>query len=260
MFGTSNPTINTLKYAETPLRKAAEYRGISIKTLILLAIIAIASVVSIVLQNGNSEAGWGENGIYWGIDYWILIVFAVFTAFLCALLSTLIPRVAMFLSPVYAFCNGFVIGLVSVLFEGMFAGVVFAALISTVISFAAVVIMHRLQMFRVAKKYKKVLFTVFITLSVSQFVFVMVSSYFGAVFFDFTLNYWLQLGMSAFLTLLATFCILADLQIIDDYVNYGMDKKYEWVASLGLVISLFWMYFRFINLIVIFISKRKKKK
>ena len=116
--------------------------------------------------------------------------------------------------------------------------------------------MHRFEIFRATSRFRQIVYSVLITLSIVQFFFVMVSFFYGEVFFDFTEYFWLQLIVSAFFILLASSCILIDLQNIEDYVGYGISRKYEWVAALGIEVSLIWLYLQFLRLFAL-ISSRK---
>lgn len=252
----SNPTLNSLRYAEEAVNKTCSYKGISLKTLLLLALTFLSAVTSVMLRGAGMEGAWGEAGVYWGIDNIVLLLLIGFAAFIAALLSTLIPRLAVVFAPVYAVCEGFIIGFISSLFEGVYSGVVFAALVSTVITFAVIVIMHRFEIFRATSRFRQIVYSVLITLSIVQFFFVMVSFFYGEVFYDFTECFWLQLIVSAFFILLASSCILIDLQNIEDYVGYGISRKYEWVAALGIEVSLIWLYLQFLRLFAL-ISSRK---
>ena len=108
----SNPTLNSLRYAEEAVNKTCSYKGISLKTLLLLALTFLSAVTSVMLRGAGMEGAWGEAGVYWGIDNIVLLLLIGFTAFIAALLSTLIPRLAVVFAPVYAVCEGFIIGFI----------------------------------------------------------------------------------------------------------------------------------------------------
>ena len=50
--------------------------------------------------------------------------------------------------------------------------------------------------------------------------------------------------------------IFVDLDNMAVVVENGLDKKYEWFAAYGLIVTLIWLYIEFLRLIAIIASNR----
>ncbi|MCL2798276.1 MAG: Bax inhibitor-1/YccA family protein [Firmicutes bacterium] len=59
------------------------------------------------------------------------------------------------------------------------------------------------------------------------------------------------------MVIIASLMILFDLNRMTEIVKGGLDKKYEWVASFGLLITLIWLYMEFLRLFVKIASRRR---
>ena len=51
----SNPTLNSLRYAEEAVNKTCSYKGISLKTLLLLALTFLSAVTSVMLRGRDGR-------------------------------------------------------------------------------------------------------------------------------------------------------------------------------------------------------------
>ncbi|MEG1711202.1 MAG: Bax inhibitor-1/YccA family protein [Clostridia bacterium] len=255
MFRTSNPTLTRVSNIHEEVRKPATYKGISLKTLLLLFLTAISAVLSVMATNNTFGNNWAGNGLLFGINYLVLLVIASAGALVSVMIASFIPKIAGIFAPIYAICEGLMIGFVSLIFEELYSGVVFSALMATVITFCVMTLLYRSEIIRATTKFRQVLYTSLIALVVSQVAFLLLTLLFPTVMLNFTSSFWLQMLISVILIIIASLCLISDLAVIQMTVEQGLDKKYEWIASLGLVVTLVWLYMQFLRLFALLSSK-----
>ncbi|MCM1043203.1 MAG: Bax inhibitor-1/YccA family protein, partial [Corallococcus sp.] len=66
--------------------------------------------------------------------------------------------------------------------------------------------------------------------------------------------------VSAVMVMWATFMIMIDLNNVNNLVEYGADKKYEWLAAFSLVTTLMWLYLEVLELLMKLIALFGKKE
>ena len=71
----------------------------------------------------------------------------------------------------------------------------------------------------------------------------------------FANNSGLVLLMSAFILLYGAFMLVLDFEQVNVIVANGFDKRYEWTAALGLMVTIVWIYIEVLRLLAI-ISNR----
>jgi uncharacterized YccA/Bax inhibitor family protein len=63
--------------------------------------------------------------------------------------------------------------------------------------------------------------------------------------------------LSVIMIILASLMILLDLNRMTEIVERGMDKKYEWYAGFGLLVTLVWLYMEFLKLFLKLSNRRR---
>ncbi|MDX5318972.1 MAG: Bax inhibitor-1/YccA family protein, partial [Actinomycetes bacterium] len=56
--------------------------------------------------------------------------------------------------------------------------------------------------------------------------------------------------------LLACISLIGDFDFIDNGVKNGLERKVEWKAGFGLIVTLVWLYIEFLRIIAILFSNR----
>jgi uncharacterized YccA/Bax inhibitor family protein len=69
-------------------------------------------------------------------------------------------------------------------------------------------------------------------------------------------NPMIGIGISLFLIVFAALMLALDFDRAEAIVEAGADKRYEWVVALGLMVTIVWIYFEILRLVLIISSRR----
>lgn len=170
-------------------------------------------------------------------------------AFVVYLVTIFKQSIAKYTVPVYAILEGLVIGSVSMLFEKKYPGIVIQASVGTFGVLGAMLLLYRSGLIKVNEKFASVLFLA--TLGVG-FIYLAswVMSLFGGSGFAFiTSSSNVGIGFSVVVCIIAALNFMLDFEFIVQRARLGADKNMEWIASLGLLVTLIWVYLEILRLL-----------
>ncbi|TSD58607.1 Bax inhibitor-1/YccA family protein [Aeromicrobium piscarium] len=156
----------------------------------------------------------------------------------------------------YAAVEGVFVGGFSKAIAGMFAegspGIVFQAVLATIIAFAATLGAYKFFNIQVTEKFRKV-----VTISLFAFV--------GVIIVNFILSFtplvnegglrgfgMLGLLVSAVAVVLAVFMLILDFDYVEKGVAAGLPQRESWRAAFGLTVTLVWLYIEILRILAIF--------
>jgi len=173
----------------------------------------------------------------------------IIVGFIAVIASSFKPNLAKFLGPVYALGYGFAVGAISKGYETFYDGIVIQAVLGTASVLMVMLVLYRTRIIKVTDKFRRAV--IFATLGVM----VLYLSSWILSMFGTTLpflngdNMALSIGFSVLVCGLAAANLALDFDFIERGVNAGLPKTYEWVAALGLVVTLVWLYLELLRLI-----------
>lgn len=223
----------------------ASWKGIILKTL-LLAGVAIAA----------------------GILVWFLPLTAVYVlvgvspivAFICVFVGMRRPAKTQIFAIIYSFFQGLTFGALTFILEQFFPGIGTMALGITFGILLIMVGLHSIKAIRATSKLHRFIMGSLIALLLVSGVIGLISlfspDYFAAIFADPTV----MIIVSAFLIILGALMLIVDLDNGNYIVNSGAPKMYEWQVSLGLMVTLVWIYVRVLDLLRIVLLSRNNRK
>ena len=150
----------------------------------------------------------------------------------------------------YAAAQGVFLGGISAIFEAQWEGIVLQAVLATVSTFAASLVLFRSGKIRVTPK-----FTRWLIIAMSGYlVFSLVN--FGLVMFGVLDGFGMRQGpfgilIGLFAVGLAAFSLIVDFDAIKRGVEQGAPAKFAWTAAFGLMVTLVWLYVEFLRLLAI---------
>lgn len=244
MFRSSNPTlkrVTNLSHERTSER--ADYKGITIKAFFYLGLAVLSAVISAYMLFSIADV----------TSYMYLLVIAVVAALVCALVASFAPQTAMVSGSLYCIAEGFLVGFISAIFGAAYQGIIFMALLATALTFGVMLFLYRSGTVRVTNRFRRIMFCALITIVVTQLAYVLLNLIFG---WGFGQNYVIQLLVTVVMIVVASLMILIDLDNINNCVQNGLPKKYEWMAAFGIVVTLIWLYIQFLRLFAIIFSRR----
>ncbi len=173
----------------------------------------------------------------------------VIVGFIAAIVAMRKPNLAKILGPVYAIAYGFAVGAISKGYETFYNGIVVQAVMATASVFFVMLVLYRTRIIKVTDKFRRAV--IFATLGVM----VLYLSSFVIGLFGASLpflngdNMAMSIAFSVFVCGLAAMNLALDFDFIERATNAGMPKAYEWVAALGLVVTLVWLYLELLRLL-----------
>ena len=155
------------------------------------------------------------------------------------------------LIPVYAACEGFLLGGISSIFENSYPGIVAQAMAGTFAALFSMIILYRAKLISCNYKFRSIVFISTASIAVIYIV-DLIGRFFGyAVPFIHTSS---NLGIlfSLVVVAIASLNLIIDFDFIEKGVQRMYPKKYEWFGAFGLMVTLVWLYIEVLHLITKF--------
>jgi len=149
---------------------------------------------------------------------------------------------------IYAACEGLLLGAISRVFENAYSGIVIQAVTGTVMVAAGMLFVYKIGAIRVTPKFTRIV--VGATIGVFGLMLVNLVSYLftpdglglrsgGAIAIIFSLV----------CIVVASMNLVMDFDMIERGIRNGVDEKFAWYASFGLMVTLVWLYLEILRLI-----------
>jgi len=158
------------------------------------------------------------------------------------------PRLAKFLGPVYALGEGFFVGAISRVFEDQWSGIVLQAAGATLAVFAVMLALYNTRIIKVTDKFRRNVIFATLGIMVLYLVSFVISLFGGSVPFinDASL---IGIGFSVLVCGIAAVNLALDFDFIERGTKAGLSKDYEWVAAIGLLVTIVWLYLEILRLL-----------
>ncbi len=225
-MGSSNPVFKQASSYTYVSDRPVTYANVAIKTIILIAIAAISAYLTIT----NIAA---EN-FSWGY-----IIAAMIVAFVSVIIGSRSVRLAPIFGVIYAAAEGMILGVISLLYASYYEGIVPTALGTTFIVFIVMLLLFSTNIIKVNQKFASFLVVALISVIIMSLL---------SIFFNLGSLYYVVVFISA---ALSAFFLLWDFQRIKDFVDSGADQQVGWILSLGLMVTVVWIYVEMLRLLAI---------
>lgn len=221
----------------------ATYKGVCLKTFILLGItVLIASAVfyylPAIIKNGNLGA------------FSAVLIVSLIVGLIAVIVGRTSDRAAKVASFIYAISEGLVIGAISCIAELYVSGVVAIALAGTLIVFATMLILFATGVIRVGTKFRSFMFAFILA-----FIPILAITIIASLFIADVKTY---LGVMIFVEVIylayGIFCLLLNFKEAQMVVDSGCSKNAEWSVSLGLMVSLVYIYLEVLRLVMYLVA------
>jgi uncharacterized YccA/Bax inhibitor family protein len=209
-----------------------------------------AAGVLFVLLLGSATFGWTSSTVTADGEFVMppLAMVGIVVGFIAVMAAYFKPNLAKILGPIYALCYGYAVGAISRAYETFQDGIVVQAIGATIAVFFVMLFMYRTGIVKVTPGYRKVV--VGATLGIMALYLVsFVMSLFGADIPFINSPSLLGIGFSVLVCALAAANLALDFDLIEKGAANRMSKDYEWVAALGLVVTLVWLYLEILRLL-----------
>jgi uncharacterized YccA/Bax inhibitor family protein len=216
---------------------AMTVEDVVIRTLGLLAItVATAAAAWILLPSGA------------------LANFALIGAVVVGLVLGLVISFARITNPAliiaYAIVEGVLLGLFSRVFENLYSGIVLQAIVCTLAVFGGMTLLYRFRILRATPRFVRWVTGAVIGVAVLMVVNLGLSLFgvnggngLGLRQYDPTQPAgWLPIVFSLICIGLAALTFILDFAVVEDGVARGVERRFAWYASFGILVGLIWLY------------------
>ncbi|MFT5648283.1 MAG: putative YccA/Bax inhibitor family protein [Aureispira sp.] len=179
---------------------------------------------------------------------------ASFLALGIALLSFFKPTIAPITAPIYALVEGVAVGMISAVYGSVLGdGIVINALLLTILCLGSMLGAYKTGLIKATKKFRAVVTTATGAIMMI-YVLSMVLNMVGIEIPYLHQGGFLGIGISLFIIGIACLNLILDFDNIEKGAAMGAPKYMEWVSSLGLLITLVWIYLEILRLLAMLAS------
>lgn len=248
----SNPVFRSVEREQQQyVASGATYTGITIKTGLLLLIAVVSGVFASSLLMSDDPNKLNALVTILGVSG--------FVAFISVLLASLIPRVVAPFSILYALAEGFMLGTITAIANLYIPGVGLMAVIATTVVFSVVLVLYSLRIVRASNRLRRFLMVSLLSMIFISIIFALINLIAGpnnpvAQFFA---NPTVAILLSLFFVVYGAIMLIINFDNATKIVEYGADKRMEWTVSLGLMVTIVWIYIEILRLLVIILGSNR---
>jgi uncharacterized YccA/Bax inhibitor family protein len=234
-----NPPVSDGPISRYPTTDVMTIGGSVTATGVLFALLLVTGVVGWNLVKTSDTEVVSFPG-------WLLV--PMLAAVGAAIWAMVRPKMARVAAPLYALLEGLVLGAISRVYEAQWNGIVVQAIGATVAVFAVVLVMYALRIVRVTQRFRMVVMAATFGLMIFYGISLLLSLFGASVPFLHSTSLF-GIGFSVLAAGLAAFNLFLDFDVIERGAKAGAPKQFEWVAGLGLLVTLVWLYLEMLRLL-----------
>ncbi len=160
-----------------------------------------------------------------------------------------------YLIPIYAACEGMMLGGVSATFESSYPGIVTQAVAGTFAALFAMLILYRANIIRCTDKFRSVIFITTASIAVVYLV-NLIGSFFGLHVPLLNSSSPLGILISIAICAIAALNLIIDFDFIERGAQNMLSKDMEWYGAFGLMVTIVWLYLEILRLLAKFSNRR----
>ncbi|MCQ2252837.1 MAG: Bax inhibitor-1/YccA family protein [Bacteroidales bacterium] len=244
---TSNPAFSESRFTEAMQQFAGTgemtMKGTATKTLLLFALVVLTGSISWKLAMSGSSVVFP------------LMIAGSIGSLICAIICCTKQDKAHIVAPIYALCEGLMLGAISSMFNAAYSGIVFSAILLTIAISGVVFLCYRFGILRASNTFVKIIS--FATMGICAFYLIsMLLRLFGIHLNVFEMGA-VGLVIQLVIVAIAALNLVLDFNTIEKGINSGAPAQFEWYAAFGLMVTLVWIYIEILRLLVIIAGKSR---
>lgn len=187
-----------------------------------------------------------------------MLFVAMIVAFVSVMVASRSVRLAMPFSILYSLAEGLLLGLITAIFETIVPGVAFTAVMGTLVIFFVMLFLYSSRTIRVTNRFRRIMFSVMLGLLVFFIIFGILSLFGGNMISNIMMNPMVSLGIGAIMIIVGALMLTLDFERAESIVENGADKGYEWMVSIGLMVTIVWIYIEILRFVAILTMSRNR--
>jgi uncharacterized YccA/Bax inhibitor family protein len=242
MMRTANPALNAKTFdVANEGAGVMTIQGTVSRTAMLLALLFAATLLTWKPANPQDSTGW--------------ILIGAIAGFVVALITIFNKKASPVTAPIYAVCQGVMLGGISSLFEQRFPGIVMQAVLLTFGTLGALLLAYTSRLIKATENFK--LGIVAATGGIALFYLVsMILGFFGVQIPMIYGSGPVGIIFSVIVVVVAALNLVLDFDFIEQGAEQGAPKYMEWYAAFGLIVTLVWLYMEILRLLSKLQSRR----
>jgi len=187
-----------------------------------------------------------SGGLWWLVGYFLLIGITI--------MAVSNPDLALPAGLLYSVLMGFWMGAVSRVYEVEFEGIVTQALLASVSTFLACLVLYLVRAVRVTPKLTRIILTATFGIFI-MYITAWILSIFGVDLLMITEPTTVGIVLSVGICLVAALNLFLDFAMIEKGIDMHAPATMEWYAALGLLSTLVWLYAEILRLLALLRSR-----
>ena len=205
--------------------------------------------ISLLLVILSAGYVWGNPALHG------LALPAAIVGFILAMVTIFKPTVGHITVPAYAVVEGVFLGVISMIFNAMYPGIVVQAVFLTFGTLGALLLAYKSGLIQATENFK--LGVVAATGGIAILYLInFVMSFFGSGMGIISSNGTMGILFSGFVVVIAALNLVLDFDFIEEGVEMGAPKYMEWYGAFGLLVTLIWLYLEILRLLAKLQSRR----
>lgn len=229
----SNPVFKTARQNSFVSDNAVTYTNVAVKTIFLIMVAGFVGYYTYI--NAASLVNYGY------------LIVAMIVGFISVWVGSVNVKLSPYFSTLYAVVEGYVLGSVSALFATLADGIIPTAIMTTFVVVLISMVFYSTGVIRVTKKFASMLVVGLLSVIVMSLIAMFIPALASSGF------YYLIVFVSAILSVLFLFL---DFENIKTMVESGTDASYGWILSLGLLVTIVWIYMEVLRILLIIARRR----
>ena len=207
------------------------------------------TAISLILVIISAGYSWG-NPIMHG-----LAMPAGILGFILALITVFKPTIGHITVPAYAIVQGIFLGVISMVFNSAYPGIVVHAVFLTFGTLGSLLLAYMSGLIKATENFKLGVFAAtggIAVLYLINFIMGFFSSGLGIISSNNTMG----ILFSGFVVVIAALNLVLDFDFIEEGAEMGAPKYMEWYGAFGLLVTLIWLYIEILRLLAKLNSRR----
>jgi len=254
MMRTANPALNANTFSQVRnfgVGQTMTLQGTVNKSLVLLGLLLLTAswVWGKVMQPVPMLEGFGSGEpVRSAVNVMPFIAGGGILGFIAALVTIFKKEWAGMTAPVYALCEGLVLGGISAFFEMRYPGIVIQAVALTFGTLFCLLMAYKSGMIKATENFKLGIVAATGAICLVYFIsFIM--GFFGASIPMIHSSGPIGIGFSMVVVVIAALNLVLDFDFIEQGASRGVPKYMEWYAAFGLMVTLIWLYMEILRLL-----------